>query len=195
MIKIRPTRALTLTGSIVAAAVLAAACSSSSKPGTATTNAPAAPGTSAATGVSIEAHSGPMGTFLTDSSGKTLYLFASDSATKSSCSGGCTAFWPPLTSTGTPKATGAAASGTITTLTRSDGSKQVVYDGHPLYYFKEDSSAGQTNGQGSDNFGAKWWLVAPSGQPITNTPGSGSNSSSGSGSSSSSGGGGGGGWS
>jgi hypothetical protein len=74
----------------------------------------------------------------------------------------------------------------LTTITRSDGTKQVVYAGHPLYYYKLDTAAGQTNGQGSDNFGAMWWLLAPSGQPITSSSSS---------SSSSSAGGGGGGWS
>lgn len=136
-----------------------------------------------------------MGTFLTDGSGKTLYMFASDTATKSTCSGGCAAFWPPLTSTGAPAASGGAQSSMITTLTRSDGSKQVVYGGHPLYTFKEDTAAGDTNGQGSDNFGAKWWLMAPSGQPIEGSgSGSGSASSSSPSSSTSSAGGGGGGW-
>jgi hypothetical protein len=64
----------------------------------------------------------------------------------------------------------------LATITRSDGSKQVSYDGHPLYLFKEDTAPGDTNGQGSSNFGAKWWLLAPSGQPITSS-GSGSASS------------------
>jgi hypothetical protein len=62
------------------------------------------------------------------------------------------------------------------TITRSDGAKQVTYKGHPLYYYTADTSAGQTTGQGSNQFGAKWWLVAPSGSGIT----SGSASSSGS---------------
>jgi hypothetical protein len=53
------------------------------------------------------------------------------------------------------------------TITRSDGSKQVTYLGHPLYYFAGDSGPGQTNGQGSNGFGAKWWLVAPAGTKIT----------------------------
>ena len=50
---------------------------------------------------------------------------------------------------------------------RSDGTEQVTYKGHPLYYFVADTSAGSTKGQGSDAFGAKWWLVAPSGTAIT----------------------------
>ncbi|HUA71956.1 MAG TPA: hypothetical protein VMA96_12755, partial [Solirubrobacteraceae bacterium] len=50
---------------------------------------------------------------------------------------------------------------------RSDGSEQVTYKGHPLYYFVADTSADSTKGQGSDGFGAKWWLIAPSGTAIT----------------------------
>jgi len=43
----------------------------------------------------------------------------------------------------------------------------VVYDGHPLYYFSGDSGPGQVNGQGSDGFGAQWWLVDPAVTSIT----------------------------
>jgi hypothetical protein len=53
------------------------------------------------------------------------------------------------------------------TITRSDGTKQVTYDGHPLYYFAGDSGAGTATGQGSDGFGAKWWLVSPAGADVT----------------------------
>jgi hypothetical protein len=62
----------------------------------------------------------------------------------------------------------------------------VTYKGHPLYYFVADKTAGSTSGQGSDGFGAKWWLVAPSGSAITTSSGSSGGSSSGSSSSSSS---------
>jgi hypothetical protein len=55
----------------------------------------------------------------------------------------------------------------IGTITRSDGTKQVTYDGHPLYYFSGDSGPGTASGQGSDGFGAKWWLVAPTGSDVT----------------------------
>jgi predicted lipoprotein with Yx(FWY)xxD motif len=182
-----------LTGVLVTAAVLAAACSSSSKSGNGGSSTAAATSAASAGGgasaVSIETHSGPMGTYLTDGSGRTLYMFAADSAGKSNCSGGCASFWPPLTGSSATAMSGAQA-GMVGTITRSDGTKQVTYDGHPLYYFKEDTKAGQTAGQGFDNFGAKWWLVAPSGQPITGSGGASSSSAP----SSSSGGGGGGGW-
>ena len=55
----------------------------------------------------------------------------------------------------------------LATIARADGTKQVTYKGHPLYYFVDDSGAGMTTGQGSDNFGAKWWLVGPSGAAIS----------------------------
>jgi hypothetical protein len=62
---------------------------------------------------------------------------------------------------------GAASASDLGTVTRANGSQQVTYKGHPLYYFLEDATRGSTKGQGSSNFGAKWWLVAPSGAAIT----------------------------
>ena len=62
---------------------------------------------------------------------------------------------------------GSARASDLGTITRSDGTKQVTYDGHPLYYFAGDSGSGTASGQGSDGFGAKWWLVAPSGSDVT----------------------------
>jgi hypothetical protein len=72
-----------------------------------------------------------------------------------------------VTTTGAPTASGSATASELGTITRSDGTKQVTYDGHPLYYFSGDSGAGTATGQGSDGFGAKWWLVAPSGSDVT----------------------------
>jgi hypothetical protein len=64
-------------------------------------------------------------------------------------------------------AAGSAKPSDLSTITRSDGTKQVTYDGHPLYYFSGDSGPGTATGQGSDGFGAKWWLVAPTGSDVT----------------------------
>jgi predicted lipoprotein with Yx(FWY)xxD motif len=119
--------------------------------------------------MTIETHTGSAGTFLTDGSGRAVYMFAKDGTDKSACDGACASAWPPVTTTGSPAASGGAQSSDLGTLTRSNGVKQVTYDGHALYYFAGDSSAGQTNGQGVDGFGAKWWLVAPSGAIITGT--------------------------
>jgi len=129
-----------------------------------------------ASGVEVDEHTGALGTYLTDSKGNTLYLFVADPSGKSTCSGSCAAAWPPLTATGDVKAGSGVDAAKLTTVARSDGGKQVAYDGHPLYYFVKDTSAGATTGQGVDGFGALWWVVAPSGSAITATSGSGGSS-------------------
>jgi predicted lipoprotein with Yx(FWY)xxD motif len=156
------------------AAVLAtAACGSAataSSPSSAPASSAPAAGSSASastTGTVITTHAGSAGAFLTTGSGRAVYLWAEDGMNMSACSGACASAWPPVPATGTLTATGGAKASDLGTITRSDGTKQVTYDGHPLYYFVGDSAAGQTNGQGSDNFGAKWWLVASSGAKIT----------------------------
>ena len=96
-----------------------------------------------------------------------MYLWAADGMNKSNCSGACAGAWPPVMATGKLTASGGAKTADLGTIARPGGGKQVTYDGHPLYFFAGDSGPGQTNGQGSDSFGAKWWLVAPSGAKIT----------------------------
>jgi predicted lipoprotein with Yx(FWY)xxD motif len=156
----------------VAAGLLAAACGTA--PGSTTAgsapagSAPAStPASGSGTATVIQSHAGSAGSFLTNSSGRALYLWAADSMNKSACSGACAGAWPPVTTPGKVTAAGGAKTADLGTITRSDGSKQVTYDGQPLYYFAGDSGPGQTNGQGSDSFGAKWWLVAPAGTKIT----------------------------
>ena len=107
------------------------------------------------------------GTVLATSSGRAVYLWAKDTGDMSNCNGACAGAWPPVTTTGTATASGSATASDIGTITRSDGTKQVTYDGHPLYYFSGDSGPGTASGQGSDAFGAKWWLVAPTGSDVT----------------------------
>jgi len=165
-------RKLALTGvaaPIAAAALIATACSSTSHDTSAGGSSSAAGSASPTSSVTVKTQNGPLGSYLADSSGRALYLFASDTSSTSRCSGACAAAWPPLTAKGSVSAIDAASTADIATITRQDGTKQVTYAGHPLYYFAGDSSAGQTHGQGVDGFGALWWLVAPSGQKITTT--------------------------
>lgn len=152
----------------VAAGLLAAACGTaagSTAAGSTPAGTPASNGSTTAT--VIESHAGSAGSFLTNSSGRAVYLWDADSMNKSMCSGACAGAWPPVTAKGHVTAADGAKAADLGTITRSDGSKQVTYLGHPLYYFAGDSGSGQTNGQGSDGFGAKWWLVAPAGTKIT----------------------------
>jgi predicted lipoprotein with Yx(FWY)xxD motif len=96
-----------------------------------------------------------------------VYLWSKDGNGMSACTGACTGAWPPVTTTGQVTASGGAKSSDLGTITRPDGTKQVTYDGHPLYFFAGDSGPGMASGQGNDGFGAKWWLVSPSGSDVT----------------------------
>ena len=154
----------------LASALLATACgSAAASPSAPASSAAGSSASASTTGTVITTKSGSTGAFLTNASGRAVYLWAKDGTNMSACSGACAAAWPPVPATGTLTATGSAKASDLGTITRSDGTKQVTYDGHPLYYFAGDSAAKQTNGQGSDSFGAKWWLVAPSGAQITGT--------------------------
>jgi len=96
---------------------------------------------------------------LTNSQGFTLYWFAPDTSTKSACYGSCAAYWPPVT--GTPSA-GPGVTGTLGTITRTDGTKQATYDGHPLYTYIADSAPGSAHGNNINLNGGLWHDV-----PIT----------------------------
>jgi predicted lipoprotein with Yx(FWY)xxD motif len=90
-----------------------------------------------------------------------------DSGPRSRCSGACALAWPPLTTREKPEARGGAKAKLLATSTRGNGARQVVYGGHPLYRYEPDTAAGQTRGQGVSAFGARWYVVAPSGHAIT----------------------------
>lgn len=115
----------------------------------------------------VETRHGKLGVHLTTAHGRTLYMFAADTRHRSHCRAACAQYWPPLTTVGAPTAGGAAKAAKLGTIRRRDGSRQVTYAGHPLYLYVGDTKAGQTTGQGSLAFGARWWVLAPSGKPIT----------------------------
>jgi predicted lipoprotein with Yx(FWY)xxD motif len=96
----------------------------------------------------------------------TLYMFRADKGTKSACYGKCATFWPPLLTTGKPKAGPGIKASLIGTTKRKDGKLQVTYKGHPLYTFLEDKAPAQTKGEGSKAFGAGWYALTPSGVDI-----------------------------
>jgi predicted lipoprotein with Yx(FWY)xxD motif len=114
----------------------------------------------------VKTRHGKLGTFLVGPNGRTLYLFEADKTKKSTCYAACATAWPPLLTSGKPKAAGKTKSSLLGTTKRKDGKKQVTYKGHPLYYFIKDKKAGDTKGQDVDGFGAQWYVVAPSGKQI-----------------------------
>ena len=99
-------------------------------------------------------------TVLADANGRTLYWFAPDTAARSACYGSCAAYWPPVKG---PATAGPGVTGTLSVLTRSDGSVQAAYDGHPLYTYVGDSAPGQANGNGLNLNGGLWHEVTASG--------------------------------
>ncbi len=159
--------ALALTGAAAATALALAGCASSGSGATAAA-APAHQAHSSATPqVRIETRSGSLGVHLTDASGRSLYMFGSDRPTASTCVSACATYWPPLAAkSGAVSVAGAAKRADIGTVRRADGSTQDTYAGHPLYYYVGDTKAGQANGQGLTDFGARWSLVTPAGEPV-----------------------------
>ncbi len=97
---------------------------------------------------------------LTNARGYTLYWFAPDTPTKSTCYGTCAAYWPPVT--GRPVA-GQGVTGKVRTIERTGGTTQVTYDGHPLYTYVGDSAPGQNTGNNVNLNGGFWYEIAESG--------------------------------
>lgn len=100
-----------------------------------------------------------LGTILVGPNGMTLYMFANDTATESACVDSCAVNWPPLTvADEEPVNLADGLQGDVTTIERADGTYQVSFNGHLLYYFARDVLPGDTNGQGR---GDVWYVVNP----------------------------------
>ena len=118
--------------------------------------------------VALKSISGIEGQALVDEDGKTLYLWEADKSGTSTCTGPCAAAWPPVTTSGTPQAGSGVSQSLLGTSKRDDGTEQVTYNGHPLYYFVGDTAAGMAKGQGSKAFGADWYVLNAKGSKIDN---------------------------
>ena len=95
-------------------------------------------------------------TVLTNGQGLTLYWFAPDTSVRSACTGACAQYWPPVTG---PATAGQGVTGRLGTITRSDGSKQATYNGHPLYTYIADTAPGQAHGNNLNLNGGLWHEV------------------------------------
>lgn len=171
------------TASIIGAVgigLVAGACSSGSSttssspavtspaaPATAQASSPAATGQASGTAtVSLASISGIPSKVLVGSNGRTMYLFEGDKSGASACSGACAATWPPVTVSGTPRAGSGVNQALLGTVKRSNGTMQLAYHSHPLYYFTADTAAGTAHGQGVKAFGSEWYVVNASGSEV-----------------------------
>jgi len=148
----------------LALTVSACASSASSSSGTAA-NTPAAGGNSSSAAAAGGGNTVTEKTIggqqvLVDSKGMTLYWFAIDTPSKSNCSGSCLTYWPPVKG---PLTAGSGVTGTLGTITGTDGTKQATYLGHPLYTYIGDKSPGQNTGNGKNLSGGLWWEMTVSG--------------------------------
>src|SRR5580658_2686601 len=158
MRRIRMRKIIGVTG-LAALALALSACGSSSGSPSSAAGTPAA-GASSAAASSAPASSASASTLgmrtingtavVTDAKGLTLYWFAPDTSTTSKCTGSCATYWPPVT-------------GPVGTITRSDGTTQATYDGHPLYTYAGDSAPGQAKGNGLNASGGLWYEMTVSG--------------------------------
>lgn len=144
------------------AAALGLAVSSSGRTGSAlSTSPPSTVVTTRGTG---------LGDVLVDAQGRTLYLFAKDTGPASTCDSSCAAFWPPVPVSDAPRAAGGASAASLGVITGPGNSRQLSYSGHPLYYFVGDRKAGQTRGEGLNQFGAKWFVLDAAGAAVVDAP-------------------------
>ena len=128
-----------------------------------TTGAPTTAATSGA-GLTLEVVTASVGDYVAGNEGKALYIFTQDTGTTSSCTGDCATNWPPLVVAAIGDViAGTGVTGALATITRDDGSLQVTLGGRPLYYFMNDTAAGQTNGHEANDV---WFLAAPDGKGI-----------------------------
>ena len=147
-------------------ALIAAACGTSSPSGNSSTastpssSPSAAASTAAASSTALKTTTIGGTKVLTNAKGFTLYSFAPDTATKSNCNGSCATYWPPVKG---PATAGAGVTGKLGTITRSDGSTQATYNGHPLYTYVSDTAPGQDKGNGLNLSGGVWHVVPASG--------------------------------
>ena len=137
----------------VAAVLVIAACGSSSSGSGGSGGSGSSP---AASGSTLGTHKVGSATVLTNGKAWTLYWFVPDTSTKSNCNGSCIHYWPPVAG---PVTAGSGVTGTLGTITRSNGTKQATWNGHPLYTYIGDTGPGTDKGNGLNLSGGVWHAI------------------------------------
>ena len=155
--------------SLAALAFLAAACTCGGSSSSGAGSYGAAPATSSRSpsAATVDLRGSKLGQSLVDGQGRTLYLFEADTVGKSECNGACASAWPPYVTSSAPHPGSGVTAALLGTSIRGDGgATQVTYHGHPLYYYAGDNRPGDAAGQGLNQFGAKWYVLASSGNKV-----------------------------
>jgi predicted lipoprotein with Yx(FWY)xxD motif len=89
-------------------------------------------------------------------------MFTPDTRNKSKCNVVCQYAWPPLKTSGRPRAGTGVHQGEL----GQTAQHQATYYGHPLYYYGGDSKPGQASGEDIHSFGGSWYLVSANGRAV-----------------------------
>lgn len=144
---------------LAAAALVVAACGSSTSSGGSAGNAPSSPAVANSSGTMLKTAKVNGATLLTNAKGFVLYWFAPDTSTQSKCSGSCLVYWPVVRG---PATAGPGVTGKLGEITRSDGTKQATWNGHPLYTYVGDTAPDEAKGNKVNASGGLWYDIAVS---------------------------------
>jgi predicted lipoprotein with Yx(FWY)xxD motif len=170
----RPTAVLLLAATLVLTACGGTGAgtpeTSAAAPAPATSESPAdstpspSPSPPAATGTAITTSGSEFGPMLFGGPGQAIYLFDKETDGQPACYEDCAAAWPPVLTDGAPQASGEVQADLLGTVPRADGSTQVTYGGHPLYYYAFEA-VGEVTCHDVDEYGGTWLVVTPAGAP------------------------------
>jgi predicted lipoprotein with Yx(FWY)xxD motif len=152
---------------VVGTVAVVAACGNSGGVASAPSSSASSSSSSGAAGSVLGTMDTKIGTVLVNEKQATVYEFANDHGSTSTCTGSCASVWPPVAAPDTLPGSLPGVTGQLGTTTRDDGSKQLTVAGHPVYTFTGDSAPGQTNGNGIVLNGGLWTAVSPSGAPAS----------------------------
>jgi predicted lipoprotein with Yx(FWY)xxD motif len=115
-----------------------------------------------ATGTIITTGDSEFGPMLFNDKKQAIYIWEVEESTRPECYGNCAELWPPVLTDGEPQVAGDANKTLLSTTQRTDGSTQVTYNGHPLYYYAHEK-AGEVKCHNISTHGGLWWVIQPNG--------------------------------
>jgi predicted lipoprotein with Yx(FWY)xxD motif len=128
-----------------------------------------APSSTSHRGTTVKARNTDKGMLLVSRTGHVLYVFARDSKNKNVCvtlRNGCSHVWPAVTTKVKPVAKSGVKRKMLGTIKLPDGSTQVTYNGHALYFFQSDNGGGDTSYVGINSTGGKWYAINVNGKVV-----------------------------